>query len=377
MSANTIRFNNANRSFYLTAKKRVDEYFKSNNISRYGNYKMVIKSIFMFALYFTPFVLLLMNLSDSFWVQALLWVLMGFGMSGIGLSVMHDANHGTYARNAKLNALMCRSMNFIGGSSLNWQLQHNTLHHTYTNIHDHDEDIAPLGFLRFDPHAEYKKIHKYQFLYAWFFYGMMTMMWSTTKDFSQLKRYQSMGLLAVRKTTYKKQLGLLVLNKLFYLGFSFALPMFLMDSPWYLIVAGWAIMHFTCGMILALIFQPAHVVDLTEFPLPCSQGNMADDWAAHQLKTTMNFAQKSWAFSWFVGGLNFQVEHHLFPNICHIHYKNLAPIIRETAREFNLPYHSKKTFVEALASHAKLLYALGKEPQPQAQAQAQPVPAIA
>lgn len=364
MSANNIRFSNVNRSFYLTAKKRVDEYFRTNNISRYGNYKMVIKSIFMFVLYFTPFVLLLLNVTDNFWLQSLLWILMGFGMSGIGLSIMHDANHGTYARNAKLNALMCRSMNFIGGSSLNWQLQHNTLHHTYTNIHDHDEDIAPLGFLRFDPHAEYKKIHKYQFLYAWFFYGMMTMMWSTTKDFSQLKRYNNMGLLAVRKTTYKKELGLLILNKLFYLGFSIGLPMLLIQSPWYLILAGWAVMHFTCGMILALIFQPAHVVELTEFPLPSEEGNMKDDWAVHQLKTTMNFAQRSWAFSWFVGGLNFQVEHHLFPNICHIHYKKLAPIIQQTAREFNLPYHSKKTFIGALASHAKLLYALGKQPKP-------------
>jgi linoleoyl-CoA desaturase len=363
MSANTIRFNNANRSFYLTAKKRVDEYFKANNLSRYGNYQMVIKTIFMFALYLSPFVILLLNLTDNFGLQSLLWILMGFGMSGIGLSVMHDANHGSYSRNAKINTLMTRSMNFIGGSSINWQLQHNTLHHTYTNIHEHDEDIAPLGFLRFEPHAEYKKIHKYQFLYAWFFYGMMTMMWATTKDFSQLKRYNEMGLLTVRKTTYRKELILLVLNKLFYLGFSLALPLVLMNAPWYLVLAGWGIMHFTCGMILALIFQPAHVVELTDFPLPCEKGNMADDWAAHQLKTTMNFAQKSWAFSWFVGGLNFQVEHHLFPNICHIHYKKLAPIIQQTAEEFNLPYYSKKTFVGAVASHAKLLYSLGREPQ--------------
>lgn len=359
MSTQSIRFNNANRSFYLTAKKRVDEYFKNNNISRYGNANMVIKSIFMFALYFTPFFLLLFNVFDSNLAQILLSILMGVGMSGIGLSIMHDANHGSYSRNAKINALMCRSMNFIGGSSLNWQLQHNNLHHTYTNIHNHDEDIAPLGFLRFEPHAPYKKIHKFQFIYAWFFYGLMTIMWATTKDFQQLARYNKMGLLAVKKTTYKKELFLLILNKMFYLGFSLALPMLVMKNPWYEILLGWSIMHFTCGMILALIFQPAHVVEETEFPLPSETGNMEDDWAAHQLKTTSNFAQKSWFFSWFVGGLNFQVEHHLFPNICHVHYKKLAPIIEQTAKEFNLPYHTKKTFIGALASHAKLLYQLG------------------
>lgn len=359
MSTQSIRFNN-NRSFYLTAKKRVDEYFKTNNISRYGNSSMVIKSIIMFGLYFTPFFLLISNSFDSLLVQSILCIIMGLGMSGIGLSIMHDANHGSYSRNAKFNALMCRSMNFIGGSSLNWQLQHNNLHHTYTNIDGHDEDIAPPGFLRFSPHSEYKKIHKYQFLYAWFFYGLMTIMWATTKDFRQLSRYNKMGLLAVRKTTYQKELFLLILNKLFYLGYSVGLPILLMENQWYQIIVGWGIMHFTCGMILALIFQPAHVVDLTEFPLPDDKGNMQDDWATHQLKTTTNFAQKSWLFSWFVGGLNFQVEHHLFPNICHIHYKKIAPIIKQTALEFNLPYYSKKTFLGALVAHAKLLYQLGQ-----------------
>ncbi len=360
MSATTIRFNNANRSFYLAAKKRVDDYFKTNNISRYGDYRMVLKSIFMFTLYFTPFILLLTNVFDSFWAQSIMWLLMGLGMSGIGLSIMHDANHGSYARNATLNALMCRSMNFIGGSSINWQLQHNTLHHTYTNIDEHDEDIAPPGFLRFSPNTPLKKVHKLQFIYAWFFYGLMTIMWATTKDFKQLNRYNKMGLLAIKKTTYKVELFKLILNKIFYLSYSLALPMVLMNTHWYLVLAGWLIMHYLCGMILALIFQPAHVIEDTTFPLPDANGNMEDDWATHQLKTTLDFAQKSWLFSWFVGGLNFQVEHHLFPNICHIHYKKIAPLIKQTAEEFNLPYYTKKTFVGAVAGHAKLLYALGR-----------------
>lgn len=360
MSAQALRFNTANRSFYLTVKKRVDEYFKTNNISRYANTQMVIKSIFMFVLYLTPYFLLLANVFESYWIQALLAFLMGLGMAGIGLSVMHDANHGTYSRHQKWNKLMALSMNFIGGSSLNWQIQHNVLHHTYTNIHEHDEDIAPLGFLRFEPHAEYKKIHKYQFIYAWFFYGLMTFMWATTKDFSQLARYNREGHLKTKQKSYSKELLMLVLNKIFYLVFSIVIPMIFMSNPWWHILIGWSIMHFTCGLLLALIFQPAHVVDLTEFPTPDSTGNMQDDWASHQMKTTANFAQKSWAFSWFVGGLNFQVEHHLFPNICHVHYKKIAPIVKQTAQEFNLPYHSKKTFIGALAAHAKLLYQLGQ-----------------
>lgn len=361
MSSTTmIKFNNANRAFAMTVRKRVDEYFKTNNISRYGNYNMVLKSIFMFALYLTPFVLLLMNTFSNMWVLAFLTILMGFGMAGIGLSVMHDACHSSYSRYNWVNKMMSYSMIIIGGSDLNWKLQHNNLHHTFTNIEGHDEDIAPLGFLRFSPHAPYKKIHRFQFLYAWFFYGLMTMMWATTKDFSQLKRYNKMGLLVTHKTTYSVELTKLVIYKLIYLLCMVGLPLIFVQVAWWQVLIGFAIMHFTCGMILALIFQPAHVVEMTDFPQPNETGNMEDDWAAHQLKTTADFAQKSIFFSWFVGGLNFQVEHHLFPNICHVHYKKIAPIIKKTAQEFNLPYHSKRTFMGAIASHAKLLYMLGR-----------------
>ena len=256
-------------------------------------------------------------------------------------------------------------MTLIGGSSLNWQLQHNNLHHTFTNIEGHDDDIAPLGFLRFSPHAEWKKIHKFQFLYAWFFYGLMTLMWAFTKDFSQLIRYNKMGMLKGHNTTFKAELIKLSIHKAFYLSYNLFIPMLVISQPWWLVLIGFGIMHFTCGLILALIFQPAHVVEMTEYPLPAVADSltMEDDWASHQMKTTANFAQKNRVLSWFVGGLNYQIEHHLFPNICHVHYKKIAPIIQETAKEFNLPYHSKPTFFGAVASHAKLLYQLGRQPQ--------------
>jgi len=360
-----IRFNNANRQFYMTAKKRVDEYFRQHNLSKFGNYKMVIKTIAMFIIFLGPYAILISNIFTNGWALLGLCILMGIGMSGVGLSVMHDANHGSYSKNHKINRLMSFSMTLIGGSSLNWQLQHNNLHHTFTNIEGHDEDIAPLGFLRFSPHAEHKKIHKFQFLYAWFFYGLMTLMWAFTKDFSQLIRYNKMGLLKGHNTTFKAQLIKLSIHKAFYLSYSLFIPMIVIHQPWWLVLIGFAIMHFTCGLILALIFQPAHVVEMTAYPTPVSPESLAmeDDWASHQMKTTANFAPKNWALSWFVGGLNFQIEHHLFPNICHVHYKKIAPIIKETAKEFNLPYHSKSTFIGAVVSHAKLLYQLGQPPQ--------------
>ncbi len=363
-NSNIIRFNNANRQFYMTAKKRVDDYFKTNNISKFGNFNMVIKTIAMFIIFLGPYAILMSNVVTNGYAQMGLWILMGIGMSGVGLSVMHDANHGSYSKNTKINKLMTFSMTLIGGSSLNWQLQHNNLHHTFTNIDGHDEDIAPLGFLRFSPHAEWKKIHKFQFLYAWFFYGLMTLMWAFTKDFAQLIRYNKMGLLKGHNTTFKAELIKLSIHKVIYLGYNLVLPLIFIEAPIWQILLGFFAMHFTCGLILALIFQPAHVVEMTEFPTPVGETlSMEDDWASHQMKTTANFAQKNRVLSWFVGGLNYQIEHHLFPNICHVHYKKIAPIIQETAKEFNLPYHSKPTFIGAVVSHAKVLYQLGRPSQ--------------
>lgn len=360
MDPKTIRFNNQNRLFFATLRKRVDEYFITNKIAKHGNYKMVFKSICMFTFYFAPYFLLVFNVFSANWIHVLLSVALGFGMAGIGLSVMHDSNHGTYSRNPKVNKIMSYSLVFLGGYPLNWQLQHNNLHHTYTNIDGADEDIAPPGFLRFSPHAEHKKIHKLQFIYAWFFYGLMTIMWTVTKDFKQLNRYTRMGLLAQVKRNYKKELTELILWKIAYYAYVIAIPMIFMNVPWWHILIGFFIMHFTAGLILALIFQPAHVVEETNFPLPDATGNMENDWAIHQLHTTANFAPKSFLFSWYVGGLNFQVEHHLFPNISHVHYKKISKIVKDTAHEFNLPYYSQPTFYSALASHTKMLWQLGK-----------------
>ncbi len=356
----SIRYNNSDRLFYNTLRKRVDEYFRTNQISKYGNYKMVIKSICMFAFYLIPYFLLVFNFSSNHWIQMGLVVLAGCGMAGIGLGVMHDANHGSYSKNPTINKIMSYSIVLIGGYPLNWQLQHNNLHHTYTNIDGVDEDIAPPGILRFSPHSKYKKIHRLQIVYAWFFYGFMTIMWSLTKDFKQLNRYTRMGLLATAKKTYGKELTQIILTKSLYYVYVIVVPMILMDVAWWQILIGFFIMHFTAGLVLALIFQPAHVVEETTFPLPDATGNMENDWAVHQLYTTANFAPKGFLFSWYVGGLNFQVEHHLFPNICHVHYKKLSKIVKETANEFGLPYHSQPTFAGAVISHAKMLWKFGQ-----------------
>jgi linoleoyl-CoA desaturase len=119
-------------------------------------------------------------------------------------------------------------------------------------------------------------------------------------------------------------------------------------------------MQFICGLILAMIFQPAHIVPTSTFPMPNNSGVVEADWAVSQLYNTANFAPKAKLFSWYVGGLNYQVEHHLFPSICHIHYSKISKIVEQTAKDFSLPYHSYDTFAAALSEHTKMLKNLGK-----------------
>lgn len=358
----SLRFSKDRQDFFVTLNKRVNEYFKTNNISRHANAEMVVKTVFMFALYFVPFVLMLTGVVSGTWPMIAMCMLMGAGTAGIGLSIMHDANHGAYSGKPWVNNLIGYSLNVVGGNAFNWKIQHNVLHHTYTNVYDADEDISPRGVLRMSPYSEWKAMHRFQHVYAWFIYGLMTFVWVLFKDVIRLISYHKDGLIKKQNANVTQEIVILVVTKLIYLGYIFTLPMVILDLSFWTVFAGFCIMHYVAGFILAVIFQPAHVIEGTEYFEPDREGNLENNWAIHQLHTTTNFANKSRLFSWYVGGLNFQVEHHLFPNICHVHYRKIAPIVESTAKEFGVPYKSAETFLDALVGHGRLLRELGKKP---------------
>lgn len=348
------------REFNSTLNKRVRMYFKENNISKHANFSMVVKTIVMVSLYFIPLLLVLLAGLTNFWLILLMYVLMGLGMAGIGMSVMHDANHGAYSKNERVNKWIGKIVNLIGGYAATWKVQHNVLHHSYTNIHGYDEDISPPSFLRFSPNAELKSIHKYQHLYVWFFYSLMTVSWVTTKDFQQLFRYKKMGLTKTENDSFSKLLTELIFSKAFYYTTMLVIPIIVLSISWWWIPIFIVIKNLIAGFILAIVFQPAHVVPETDFVMPNENNTIENNFAIHQMETTANFAPKSRILAWFVGGLNYQVEHHLFPNICHVHYKKISAIVKKTAEEFNVPYHSHQTFLEALVYHTKMIKSLGR-----------------
>jgi linoleoyl-CoA desaturase len=323
---------------------------------------MIVKTICMFAAYVVPYVLIITGIASSPIALIAAVAAMSLGLAGIGLSVMHDANHGAYAKNKWINTIIGYSLNAVGGNAFNWKMQHNVLHHSYTNIHDEDEDISPRGVLRLSPHSKWKKLHRYQFIYAWFLYGLMTIVWLFFKDFVRIVRYHKNGLAKKQHANVTIEWIILLVTKLIYISYIFILPILFTSLHWWQILLGIFLMHYIAGFILAIIFQPAHVIEGTTYPLPDQNLTLENNWAVHQLLTTANFGNNSRWFSWYVGGLNFQIEHHLFPTICHVHYRKIAGVVKETAKEFGLPYRSTSTFFEALVSHMRLLKQLGAKP---------------
>lgn len=358
----TVTFSGTNRSFSNTLNGRINEYFRTNGLSRYGNAEMFCKTACMFAAYFIPYALIVGGVISGTFALIAATVVMSVGVAGIGLSVMHDANHGAYSSRRWLNVLIGYSLNVVGGNAFNWKMQHNVLHHSFTNIHDEDEDISPRGVLRLSPHSEWKKIHRYQHIYAWFLYGLMTLVWLFFKDFVRIVRYQQNGLARKHKANIVTEWVILIATKLVYIGYIFVVPVVFTSLVWWQVLAGIFVMHYIAGFLLAIIFQPAHVIEGTDYPLPDENRSIENTWAVHQLLTTTNFGNNSRWFSWYVGGLNFQIEHHLFPNVCHVHYRKIAEIVRATAHEYGLPYRSTRTFLEALTSHTRLLRQLGARP---------------
>ena len=340
-----------NPEFFITLQKRVRAYFKENNSKPRANFKFWGKAFVMGLIYWTPLVLILFMPMPT-WAFFACWLIMGIGMAGIGMNVMHDANHGSVSNKQWVNKLLGASIYLLSGNVFTWKTQHNVLHHSYTNIHGVDEDLDTRGLLRLHPEEKYKSIHKYQHFYAPFLYGLLTINWLLTKDFTQLYRYHKIGVAGNNNKT--KELINIIFWKLAYFAIFIFLPVYVGGWSFGLVVLGVLSAHFLAGVTLSIIFQLAHVIP--EVSHPVNQNNKTDhSWAVLQLATTANFSTKSRIVTWFTGGLNFQIEHHLFPNVSHVHYPKISKLVKQTAEEMELSYIEYKTFWQATVAHFKYL----------------------
>jgi linoleoyl-CoA desaturase len=151
-----------------------------------------------------------------------------------------------------------------------------------------------------------------------------------------------------------------------YVIFYFAIPIFLLGFSKFII--GFMFMSVITGITLSLVFQLAHVIEITEFTdatqEPEVRMTIEDSWAIHQMRTTANFATKNKIVNWYVGGLNFQVEHHLFPKVSHVHYPALSSIVERVSKQFGVPYHNIPSMWTAIGSHVRTMRKFGQEENP-------------
>ncbi|MGE0352162.1 MAG: fatty acid desaturase [Gemmatimonadales bacterium] len=344
-------------AFLVDVKAAVNRYFQERRLSPHADSGMVVKSVVMLSLIFVPYGLILSGaLSGP--VMLGLCVVIGIGMAGTGFAVAHDALHGAYSKSPRVNRVLGFCLDLIGGSSYMWKITHNIIHHTYTNIHGTDEDLSVSPLLRLSPHAPRRWYHRYQHYYAFLLYAMTTLFWVFVKDYQQLFR-RDLGPYANRKHKASDVAGLIA-GKLVYYGWSVVIPFIVIQRPVWQIAAGMLVAHLVAGTTLGIVFQLAHVVEETAHPEPDEVGAMPRHWAAHEMETTANFAPSNRLLGWYVGGLNYQVEHHLFPRVCSVHYPEVSRIVRQLAGEYNLPYHSHPTFRSSVRSHLRTLKRYGR-----------------
>ncbi len=360
MTATRVIFESSTAApFVAVLRERVAEYFRARHLSDKANAVMVARTVSMLTLTLVPYLLILFGGLPKLAMLGLA-VVMGVGLAGIGFGVSHDALHGAYSKSPLVNRLIGYTFDLCGANGYMWRITHNVIHHTYTNIHGIDEDLEVSPLLRLSPRAEYHWYHRFQPLYAFLLYSFSTLFWVFVKDYKYFLQ-RDLGPYKNHRPSTSEVVTLLV-GKALYYSWAIVVPLLVLPLPWWQVAIGFVAMNLTGGLILGVVFQLAHVVEDTAHPLPAVDGSMGDVWVAHELATTANFANGNPLITWYVGGLNHQIEHHLFPKVCSVHYPALAPIVREVTKEYGLPYHHQPTLFSAIRSHFRTLQRNARRP---------------
>ncbi|OLB11068.1 MAG: acyl-CoA desaturase [Candidatus Rokubacteria bacterium 13_1_40CM_4_67_11] len=343
-------------AFYAELRRRVDEYFRTSGRRQRDCWQMYLKTTILVACLIASYVLLVVVAQT--WLQALgLAIVVGLSAAGIGFNTQHDGGHQAYSNHVWINKLMAMTMDLLGGSSYLWHWKHAVFHHSYVNIAGHDTDIDLGMVARLAPHQKRRVFHRWQHLYLWPLYGLLAIKWQLLDDFRKLLT----GRIGAHRVPRPKNWDLVVLlgGKAFFLTAAFGIPL-LFHSPdvvlvYYLVAA------LVLGTVLSVVFQLAHCVEEASFPLPGKVSGRVDNaWAVHQAETTVDFARCSRVAAWFLGGLNFQIEHHLFPRISHVNYPAISRVVEETCRDFGVRYTRYTSFRAGMASHFRWLRRMGR-----------------
>ncbi len=342
--------------FYRALKRRVHDDLRQAGLSAQDSPRLYLKTAVLL-LWFGASYALLVFAAATFWQGALLAGSLALAMAGIGFGVQHDANHGAYSRRGGVNRLMGATLDLLGGSSYVWQWKHNIFHHTYPNLNGVDDDIDVGPFARLAPEQPRYRPHRFQHIYVWALYGFLGPKWQLLDDFKSLARARIAG----RPFPRPRGLSLLQVigGKAIFVGWAFALP--LLFHPFWVVALFYVATAWLVGLVLGVVFQLAHCVEEADFPaVPPGDRPVPGGWAVHQVQTTVDFARRNRLLTWYVGGLNFQIEHHLFPRICHVHYPRISAIVEAFCAERGVRYAAHDGFLAAVRSHWRWLRRMGR-----------------
>jgi len=342
--------------FFRALKEKVDHYFRSNQLNTSGGRPLYFKSsIQIISTVFLYGVLVFWQ--PVVWLALPLAVLLGMHLAMLGFNIMHEGGHHCFSRHSWLNHAAGFSLNALGGNIAFWKVKHNINHHTFTNINGFDSDINVEPFMRLHPGQPWLPGHRFQHIYWFLLYGISYGAWVFYEDFV---KYFSQRMAAgdEKQLMPWKEHVIFWATKVIYVAVFIGLPVYL--AGWVYGLVGFLVVSFSCGLFTSVVFQLAHVVESTHFPeVPEAEQKIDTEWAVHQVQTTANFGTKNKILFWMMGGLNFQVEHHLFPRVSHIHYPAISRIVRETCREFNVRYHEYDSMWTAFLSHLQFLKKAG------------------
>ncbi len=354
MVAKTPKFQSQS-PFFEELKTKIQEYFQEKKIERSGGLRLFFKALFLVAILVTAYLCLIIGKPDL-GLSLVFWALLSFATITIGFNVMHDGSHGSFSDNKFLNNLAAWSLSILGGSAQMWYMKHTVIHHTYTNIDGIDDDIDIQPFMRMSESQKKYKFHRFQHIYALVMYASLYLLWIFFLDINKYFK-KKIGLVTLPKMKWYQHVSFWAV-KIFHIVFFIIIPLNALGLVNFII--GYLMFTLITGLVVSIVFQLAHTVEDTAFPTIPDNNRMELDWATHQVITTANFATKSRLVSWLVGGLNFQVEHHLFPNISHIHYPKIHPIVKSVCAKYGIEYHEHKTVMNAVISHLKYLRQMGK-----------------
>jgi linoleoyl-CoA desaturase len=354
-----VTFNNKSSVFFTALKAEVEQYFRQKKISKTGNWKLYIKSGVLITAAIALYICLLTVSMPDLLAIALSGVL-GFVSASFGFYVLHDACHGSYSSKKWVNEAFGHSLNALGGNAFIWKFKHNIIHHTYTNVDGMDDDIAKSPVMRQCNTQKWVPAHRFQHIYVVLVYAISSFAWVFMMDFNKYFKRRIINT-PLQKMSLKEHFVFWI-SKVLYAFFYILIPVYFVGwGPW---AIGFTVMHIAMGFTLAIVFQLAHVVEQTEFEVAKIDPKIIEnEWAIHQVVTTANFAPRNKIVSWFVGGLNYQIEHHLFPRVSHVHYPALSKIVKNTCAKFNLPYNEYPTMISAIVSHFRMMRNLGKKPK--------------